>query len=412
MKYIYLIIISYLLFFQNASAQVYLDNSFHAKYLVEHVLLAGSSNVRVENIKYTGALHAISYFQSDCKAIEMKEGILLTTGYFENISAPNNTGNSSYSNFTNGDAGLSKIANGKTYDAAILEFDFYPSADTISFNFFFGSEEYPEFVDKGVNDVFAFLISGYGIKGEKNLAVLPYTQIPITVDNINAKDNKHYYIENKMWNPSNYDYFRYNIPAGELSFMYQLDGFTSVLVAQTNVIPYEKYHIRIAIADVGDGEYDSGVFLEAGSFQSHGISSLSSRFEQELIDDISKFQMVEISKDSTNLLITNTIEFSFDSFDIPIDYIKFLDRIAIILLKYSLKTLIITGHTDNIGESSYNKILSYKRAQSIANYLNNKGISKYRINTKGMGDTKPISDNISEKGRTKNRRVEFLFTDE
>jgi len=72
--------------------------------------------------------------------------------------------------------------------------------------------------------------------------------------------------------------------------------------------------------------------------------------------------------------------------------------------------ILIEGHTDNTGQAANNLILSTKRAESIAQYLINKGVSNSRISTKGLGDSKPIADNNNEKGRAQNRRTSFTIT--
>lgn len=71
--------------------------------------------------------------------------------------------------------------------------------------------------------------------------------------------------------------------------------------------------------------------------------------------------------------------------------------------------IFIEGHTDNTGNPAANLVLSEKRAEAIAQFLMNKGIDKARITTKGMGDTKPIADNATEQGRSKNRRTSFTI---
>ncbi len=73
-------------------------------------------------------------------------------------------------------------------------------------------------------------------------------------------------------------------------------------------------------------------------------------------------------------------------------------------------SILIEGHTDNTGNAASNLILSSKRAESIAQFLIQKGIDKNRISTKGLGDTKPIADNSSEQGRAQNRRTSFTIT--
>jgi outer membrane protein OmpA-like peptidoglycan-associated protein len=394
------------------SAQLYVDNNFTPQYLVEQVLLAGDNSVQIENVKYSGSVNAMSYFQSSCKSIDLTEGLLLTTGHYMNVATSNRFGNSGSSNFVPGDKQLKYIANGLTYDAAILEFDFYPNADSISFNFFFGSEEYPEFVNKGVNDVFAFFISGPGIEGIKNLAVLESSNDPVTVDNINNRKNSSFYIDNKLWIPSNYDYFTENQWAGELSYTYTFDGFTSILRAKCNVEPLMRYHIKIAIADVGDDIYDSGVFLEAGSFQSYGEVKWSDSFESKIVEEMTEIQGIKIINDSSEIRVVTDINFLFDSYEIPTDSYILLEKITNILSIYSLHKIQICGHTDDLGSDDYNNKLSFQRAEAIAKFLETKGISKYRINYKGYGNSRPIVSNVTSNGRAKNRRVEFVFRSE
>ena len=71
----------------------------------------------------------------------------------------------------------------------------------------------------------------------------------------------------------------------------------------------------------------------------------------------------------------------------------------------------IQGHTDNTGNSSSNKILSEKRAKTVVSYLIDNGIQKNRLTFSGLGDSKPISDNSTEGGRKKNRRVEYVVVE-
>ncbi|MFN3487857.1 MAG: OmpA family protein [Emticicia sp.] len=72
-------------------------------------------------------------------------------------------------------------------------------------------------------------------------------------------------------------------------------------------------------------------------------------------------------------------------------------------------TIIVEGHTDNVGDPTQNKRLSLERAYNVREYLISKGIAGFRIQFKGYGDTKPIADNSTEEGRKMNRRVEFVI---
>ena len=80
---------------------------------------------------------------------------------------------------------------------------------------------------------------------------------------------------------------------------------------------------------------------------------------------------------------------------------KLLDQHADLKLK-------IEGHTDNVGKSAANKKLSEDRAAAVRAWLVAKGVKAERLSTAGFGDAKPVSDNDSDEGRAKNRRVELV----
>ncbi|MCX8124443.1 MAG: OmpA family protein [Spirochaetes bacterium] len=108
------------------------------------------------------------------------------------------------------------------------------------------------------------------------------------------------------------------------------------------------------------------------------------------------------------LLITDKITFELGSAEIlPSSYPE-LDKIVAILKQKKVKVR-IEGHTDDIGEAAFNQLLSEKRAESIKKYLVSKGLDAERFETVGYGESKPIADNKTEKGRAQNRRVEFLI---
>ncbi|HRI26972.1 MAG TPA: choice-of-anchor L domain-containing protein [Chitinophagales bacterium] len=240
-----------------------LDDPDSPYYLVQQVLLGGGC-LSVSNVQYTGHPDALGYFeQTPNLSIGFAEGVMITTGYNSIAYGPNNdTGSTEPGGGvgTPGDPDLDDILDGgsiptESYDAAVLEFDFVPSTDNISFRYVFGSEEYLEFVGTGFNDVFAFFISGPGIAGEQNIALIPGTTIPVTINNVNDVDYPAYYVNT----PNNAPYT-------------QFDGITTTLTAtKTDLIPCETYHIKLAIADAGDRILDSGVFLEANSFSDGSV---------------------------------------------------------------------------------------------------------------------------------------------
>lgn len=86
---------------------------------------------------------------------------------------------------------------------------------------------------------------------------------------------------------------------------------------------------------------------------------------------------------------------------------KILTDIANILTKYPYYGLSMDGHTDSAGNDKSNQVLSEKRALACLDFLVKKGIDKSRLKSAGFGETRPVADNKTAAGRTKNRRVEF-----
>ena len=74
-------------------------------------------------------------------------------------------------------------------------------------------------------------------------------------------------------------------------------------------------------------------------------------------------------------------------------------------------TISVEGHTDNVGNAAANKKLSEQRAKAVLDYLVGRGVDKKRLKSVGYGLTKPVADNKTEEGRSKNRRVELVIKD-
>lgn len=109
---------------------------------------------------------------------------------------------------------------------------------------------------------------------------------------------------------------------------------------------------------------------------------------------------------TNNKITLNNVFFDFDKSDLKAESFIELDRLAELLKKNATIKIEIAGHTDNKGDTKYNQILSQKRAESVVNYLLQKGIDKTRIVAKGYGETQAISPNDTEENKAKNRRIE------
>lgn len=259
------ILIPCLLFALSSGAQLTVDSTFSPALMVQTLLGAG---VTATNITFTGdTVHASGFFSEPSGAFGVSSGIMLTSGTISNAPGPNNSDFEGFDNLLPGDALLDLYTSTTlgTNDACVLEFDFTSISDSVEFNYVFGSEEYNEFVFQGFNDVFGFFISGPGIVGQQNIALVPGTNTPCSIDSIN---NGYTLTGQASTGPCmNCQYYVDNFQGTVM----QYDGYTTVLTARAGVIPCETYHIKLAIEDVSDGVYDSGVFLEGGSFKSSGI---------------------------------------------------------------------------------------------------------------------------------------------
>lgn len=101
------------------------------------------------------------------------------------------------------------------------------------------------------------------------------------------------------------------------------------------------------------------------------------------------------------------IEFDFGKATIRATSNKLLDEAVKVLTEYKELNVLITGHTDDVGEHQKNVDLSEARAKSVKDYMVSKGIDSNRIDTHGAGPDSPIADNKTDKGRQQNRRIEF-----
>jgi len=104
------------------------------------------------------------------------------------------------------------------------------------------------------------------------------------------------------------------------------------------------------------------------------------------------------------------ILFSVDSSVLSKEGIDFLESMLPYIVQSPNLAIEVSGHASSDGSSSYNQVLSEKRAQSVAEYLRNKGVKESQIQTIGLGETQPIESNSNEMGRAKNRRIEIKIS--
>lgn len=252
--------------FWNAVEMVNLSTSggVGAASLVNNTLVGGDC-FDIANITSFGNTASRGTFTNGATNIGLNNGVVLCTGNVNILPGPNNLPNAGggFGNNTPDDVDLATLTNGNQYDLSRIEFDFTPTASTVQFDFVFGSEEYCEYVGSNFNDVFGFFISGPGIGGTQNIALVPGTSTPVAINNVNHQTNTAYYVNNSTGASCN------GMPAFNLAEC-QLDGWTTVLTATADVTPCSTYHIKLAIADIADALFASAVFLKANSFEAGG----------------------------------------------------------------------------------------------------------------------------------------------
>ena len=271
-----------LLLVNNGVGQVLeVDNSITPEQFVEMLVGGG---VEVSNITFSGDPNQFGSFVQNGANIDMENGLLMGTGDVEFAEGPNDMGGGTLGGgfFDASDDDLDLLSNTNTNDAAILEFDFIATGDFLSFDYTFASEEYNEYVCANVNDAFGFFLSGPGISGiysspvgfpdgSINIALVPGTDIGVSIGTVNNGTVGEFGVLSFCddldpdWQSNNVYYIDNPQPAEAI----QYDGFTTVLEASSVVQCGETYHIKLAIADGGDTAFDSGVFLEANSFNVH-----------------------------------------------------------------------------------------------------------------------------------------------
>jgi len=221
------------------------------------------TGVTVSNVTYSGVPNSLATFTGTTN-MGVSSGIMFGTGTSTGININSLPTTHSDGAACGGDPDLQNIASGTTQDAGVLEFDFTAQSDSITFEYVFASEEYSDYVGSGFNDVFGFFVSGPGITGTQNIALIPGAGIPVTINNVNNGNSG---MGTAPSGPCmNCAYYNDNTFGTGNTVVF--DGMTVVLTARLGISICETYHIKLAVANVGDGALDSEIFLKANSFSS------------------------------------------------------------------------------------------------------------------------------------------------
>ncbi len=256
LPYLILLFITWSFFINSAGvlkAQIIIDENINASRILNQLVGEG---VTISNVTINcpgDRVQGLSYarFVSNSPDFPLDSGIVLTTGKARDALGVNVSDQTTTNWGAAGNAALTNIAGIPTFDACVITFDVVPIGNQLRFKYTFASEEYEEFTPcagQNINDVFAFLISGPNPTGgnynNRNIAIIPNTTLPVSINTINQCTNTQYYANNNGGQEIEYD------------------GYTLGLFAQIDVQPCATYTLSLRIADGADGLWDSAVFIE------------------------------------------------------------------------------------------------------------------------------------------------------
>ena len=317
------------------------------------------TTVNVTGVNCPHGSYATFSYPSESNDLQMSKGLVLTSGSAENIPNPSIFFSSEITgNAGDDDLDYLSAQSGNTFlsmDACVVEADVFAATDELSFEYVFGSEEYPDFVNSQFNDIFAFLISGPGIAGDpglsnsaKNIATLPGTIIPVEINSVNYQQNWAYYRDNSLSQELVYG----GLTSDSL-------GVKKSLTARSKVTPCNTYHLKFAIADRSDESYDSGVFI---SKIQGGGPKLSANFASgigyllESCTSAQDFLVIKLSEPKT-VPTTYTIAISGSAI-LGLDYLLDLPATITFLPGQTELSFPITPIADNITEGTENAVIS------------------------------------------------------
>ncbi|MEM8978353.1 MAG: choice-of-anchor L domain-containing protein [Pseudomonadota bacterium] len=236
--------------------------------------------VAIVSASYSGAAGSSGIY-SDGDAVSPgvvpgDTGIILSTGNatdFTNTTGEANQATNTSSNTAgvDNDADFNALAGRATFDASFLTIDFIPTGGTLTMQFVFGSDEYPEYSNSIYNDAVGVWINGSNVP-------LSVGTGQSSIGNVNQNNNVNLYNDNTAD-----------------QFNTEMDGFTVTLTLTINVTPNVVNTLKVGIADVGDSSFDSNLLIAAGSLQTEIVAN-----DDTLEMQPNKFKDIDVTANDTN----------------------------------------------------------------------------------------------------------------
>lgn len=314
--------------------------------------------MKIIQVKYTGQREAIGKFSDQQAVTGCKEGMVLSTGMVNLIGGKNTRPNTSV-NFGDhffSDPQLKSTLT--TCDGVVLTIDFIPDKDSIVFSCVFGTDDYPESIDKDAGDQFGFFIKRLDVK--EHFKPIGRWKKPLdnTIDSGLFFHQYLPFIDNTK--PENLSYH-------QLEF----DGYTPKFYSGCRVIKGKTYRLKIVLMDVDDCEYDSGLLFESYSFRS--ISSKPVAYAPKTF--IPKLFMQP----------------NCDSLSLPMQ--KKLMHMIDTLKKYGYDSIIIKGLVYSNNDTGDLIILGLKRAEYIMRFFTKQHVPCLHYSITSEERKKPNTNN-------------------
>ncbi|OYQ43368.1 hypothetical protein CHU92_03480, partial [Flavobacterium cyanobacteriorum] len=257
------------------------QNLYTNRELVEDVLIG--AGCLVSNISWstgpTADKNGIAYFHRNNSDFPVKEGVVLVCGSAVTpvgIAGPNPGAPGGVMSNNPGWAGDPDLIpflqpdENITNDATSIQFTFTPLKDEISFNFLMASEEYSyNNFECNFSDVFAFILTDLtAASAPQNIALVPGTNTPVRVTSVHTATPGCAAAANPQW------FGQYNwLPPGSPATIPKVNanvapinfnGHTAKMEARADVVPGHQYRLKLVIANEGDNQLNSAIFLENG----------------------------------------------------------------------------------------------------------------------------------------------------
>ena len=183
--------------------------------------------------------------------------------------------------------------------------------------------------------------------------------------------------------------------------------------------PYQRTKAGAAIGAVAGAvvghQLDSGsgalVGAAVGALAGGLVGNYMDKQQAELRETVAQhdIEMQRLRDDTLKLTLDSEVSFDYDSDRIKPAFRSTLDKLADVIRKYDRTVVHVVGHTDSTGSAEYNQRLSERRAYSVSDYLQSRGVDPSRMRAEGRGESEPRDTNATEAGRQLNRRVEIYL---